>query len=225
MPSSHRRRRRALKRITPGTGRPLKPFHWWQGLSRALFTLTFDAERAGGMPGEHVVYTVDVPYWQRLATEDGEGKAHLFRDGVHEATSTFPAAFPVPGGVIEVRPSTFGLRRCHYVPEVGPERQLTPDPRSPEGRQAALRRKHPLLSGLLGLASLLVLLAAAALAVPQLIETLTAIPPVAERVGTFTSPIDLPWWENVIVAVIAAGASTERATRLRYSWLDALAQE
>lgn len=216
------RRRRARRRISAGTGKPLQPFRWWQNLNRALFYLPVPA-RADGTPAR--VYAIDVPYSERWKTDDGHGRAHLYRDGYHQATSTFPAAFPVEDGVIEVVPSTFGLKRCHFVPEQGPERQLLPDRRSAEGRRARLARDLPLLSRTIGLISWLVVLACALLALPQLAEAITQIPPVAERVGTFDSPIHLGVWENVTVAVIAAVASTERATRLRYSWLDTLAQE
>lgn len=217
----NRRRTRAAARITPGTGRALKPFRWWQMLSRSLFSLTLDSP-VPGCPQR--VHTIDVPYWQRIATEDGQGKAHLYVDGRHQAVSTFPAVFPVEGGVIEVRPSTFGLRRCHYVPEEGPERQLLPDRDSAEGRRARLDREHPGRSRLLGLLSLLVILTAALLGIPQIVELAAGIPPITERFGAFTSPIDLPWWGNLLIGLVAATASTERATRLRYSWLDSLAQ-
>lgn len=40
-----------------------------------------------------------------------------------------------------------------------------------------------------------------------------------QRVGTFTSPVDLPAWGNAVVGLGAAAASTERALRLRYNWL------
>ncbi|MFC7376190.1 MULTISPECIES: hypothetical protein [unclassified Brachybacterium] len=211
-----RRHKRSARRITPGTGRRLRPFRWWHQLSRALFYLPLETQQ---------VYAVDVPYWQRIATEDGKGKAHLFLDDRHIATSTFPAAFPVEGGVIEVTPSAFGLRRCHYVPEHGPQRQLLPDTRSAEGRRARLEKEHPLRSRAIGVLSLLVLLTCTALAVPQLLEVLTGIPPVTEKFGQFTSPVAVPTWGNVALGLAAATASVERATRLRYSWLDAIAQE
>lgn len=216
------RRRRARRRIAPGTGRPLKPFRWWQNLNRALFYLPIPAG-ADGTPGK--LYAIDVPYSERWSTDDGKGKAHLYLDGYHQAASTFPAAFPVEGGVIEVVPSTFGLKRCHFVPDRGPERQLLPDRRSAEGRRARLARDLPLLSRTIGLISWLVVVACALLALPQLAEVIAQIPPVAERVGTFSSPIHLGVGENIALAVVAAVASTERATRLRYSWLDTLAQE
>src|SRR4051794_8552169 len=33
------RRRRAAKRVKPGTGRELTPFRWWQPFSRSLYSL------------------------------------------------------------------------------------------------------------------------------------------------------------------------------------------
>ncbi|WP_068798485.1 hypothetical protein [Pseudonocardia sp. HH130630-07] len=39
-------------------------------------------------------------------------------------------------------------------------------------------------------------------------------------VGVFHSPVQLPIWLNITLGVGAAVASTERALRLRYSWLD-----
>ncbi|MFE7900873.1 hypothetical protein ACFU3E_25880 [Streptomyces sp. NPDC057424] len=42
---------------------------------------------------------------------------------------------------------------------------------------------------------------------------------VAQYVGTFTSPIDLPAWGNVVVGLATVAASTERALWLRYNWL------
>ncbi|GLZ00469.1 hypothetical protein [Actinoplanes sp. NBRC 103695] len=71
-----------------------------------------------------------------------------------------------------------------------------------------------LLVGSLLLGSLL-------LGIPQLVESLSRIPPVAERWGTFTAPLDLPAWSTIGFAIIAANVSTERALRLRYNaWLD-----
>lgn len=219
--SKNQRRQRAAKRIKDGNGRALKPFRWWQMLSRALFYLPREVEGEQG-PGQ--VYAVDVPYWQRIATEDGKGKAHLYLEDRHHAVSTLPAAFPVEGGFIEVMPSAFGMRRCHYVPDNGPDRQLVPDEKSAEGRRARMDRNHPVRSRLIGALSLLVLIIAVLLVIPQIVEYLTQIPPVQERFGKFTSPVDLPLWLNIALGLAAATASVERATRLRYSWLDSMAQ-
>lgn len=212
-------RRRAVQRVKPGDGRPLKRFRWWQPLARALFYLPLTD---GG--GRELVYAVDVSYLQRAMSEDGKGKAHLYLDGRHHAESRLPAAFPVAGGVIEVAATSFGLRRCHYVTDAGAEHRLVPDRDSAEGRRERLDRERPALSRWIGFFSLLLLVVPALLVVPQLVEVAFEIPPVAERFGSFTSPVHLPVWANITLAVGAAVASTERALRLRYSWLDSVAQ-
>lgn len=179
---------------------------------RALFYL-----RLTNDDGRQTVYAVDVRHWQNQSS--GEVKAHLYLDGRQHAQSKLPAAFPVPGGTVEVRMSAFGLKRCHYVTAKGAEHQLVPDRDSAEGRRAHFDRAHPALSRWIGFLSSIVLVIALALLISQLIETVTQVEPVAQRIGTFTSPIDLPVWLNITIGAGAAAASMERALRLRYSWL------
>ncbi|BCL31386.1 hypothetical protein ACFFS2_07440 [Streptomyces aurantiacus] len=206
------RRRRAVQRVKPGNGRALKRFRWWQLPFRALFylRLTYD-------DGRQTVYAVDVKRGQNQSS--GEVKAHLFLDGRHHARSRLPAAFPVPGGTVEVKMSAFGLKRCHYVTAEGAEHPLVPDRHSAEGRRAHLDRAHPGLSRWIGLLSVIVLAISLFLLISQLIGTLTQVEPVARSIGTFTSPVDLPAWLNTAVGLGAVVASTERALRLRYNWL------
>ncbi|TLS44416.1 hypothetical protein FE633_20640 [Streptomyces montanus] len=206
------RRRRAVQRVKPGDGRALKRFRWWQLPFRALFYLRLTSD-----DGRHTVYAVDVRHWQNHSSDNL--KAHLYRDGRQHAMSKLPAAFPVPGGTVEVRMSAFGVKRCHYVTAKGPEYQLVPDPHSAEGRRARLEREHPALSRMIGLLSLCVLVAALAILIPQIAEQLTKSEGIAQHTGTFTSPIDLPKWGNIAVGFATVAASTERALRLRYSWL------
>jgi hypothetical protein len=144
-------------------------------------------------------------------------RALLYRNGVNQARSKLPAAFAVPGGTIEVAASGFGLRRCHYVAHDGSERQLMPDPASAEGRRARLERTNPGLSRALGVASVSVLAIALVLGVPQTIEQITHLPPIAERIGMYTSPVHLPAWANISLLLATLAASTERALRLRYN--------
>lgn len=206
------RHRRAVRRVKPGDGRALKQFRWWQSLSRVLLYL-----RLPGEDGRQTVYAVDAKRWGDQQT--GEFNADVYVHGRHHARAKLPAAFPVPGGAIEVRMSTFGLKRCHYVTTEGAEYQLDPDPRSAEGRRARFDRAHPALSGLIGFLSATVLVIALLLLIPQIAEPLSEVPPVAERFGTFTSPVRLPAWLNVTVVVASVVSSTERALRLRYSRL------
>jgi hypothetical protein len=206
------RERRAARRVKPGTGRPLPRFRWWQSLSRSLFYLRLTTKA-----GEPIEYAVDVRH--SGDSETGEVMAELYRDGAHHARSKVPAAFAVEGGTIEVATSTFGLKRCHYVTADGRQQQLVPDPRSAEGRRSSFDRTHPALSRFIGRVTLVVAILGLAMLIPQLIDTLSQIPPIADTVGTFASPITLSAWQNIAITIITGAASTERALRLRYHWL------
>lgn len=208
------KRRRAAARVKPGDGHALARFRWWQPLSRALFHLDLADDSDGDGPQR---WSVDVRLWGD--GDDGEVRARLYADGTHRATSKLPAEFPVPGGTIQVVASSYGLRRCHYVTGAGLERQLVPDRASAEGRRARLERRNPGLSRTLATISVAILLVALLLGLPQIAQEITQIPPIAERIGTFTSPIQLPSWLNVGLVVATLVASTERALRLRYHWL------
>ncbi|WP_033318669.1 hypothetical protein [Streptomyces yerevanensis] len=206
------RHRRAVQRVKPGDGRPLKRFRWWQMLTPALFHLRLTHD-----DGRQTVYAVDVKHQNQ---SEGYVKAHLYLDGRHHAESKVPAVFPVQGGTIEVRTSAFGLKRCHYVTVEGAEHQLVPDPASAEGRRARLDRAHPALSRWIGFLSSIVLVTGLVLLILQLAEQVTRAPEgVAQYVGHFTSPIDLSAWGNIVVTLVTVAASTERALRLRYNWL------
>lgn len=155
-------------------------------------------------------------------SSDGVVKAHLYLDGRHHAESKTPAAFPVEGGTVEVMVSMFGIKRCHYIAADGAEHQLVPDPKSAEGRRARLDQNHPGLSRGIGFFSVIMLIIGVVLVLLQLAEPISEIPPIAESIGAFESPIHLPLSLNITLGVGAAIASMERALLLRYSWLDSL---
>lgn len=172
--------------------------------------------------GHHRVYAVDVRHWQNQSS--GNVTADLYRDGRHHAESKLPAEFPVEGGTIQVAMSGFGVKRCHYVTHDGNEHQLTPDPRSAEGRRARLEHRHPTLSTAIGATSVMLLLIGVTLLVLQIAEPISQVPPIADSIGSFVSPIALPVWLNTTLGIGAALGSMERALRLRYHWLlDAVA--
>lgn len=206
---SDRKRRRAVRKIKPGDGHALKPYRWWQLFTRTLFHLeTVDDA------GRSTSWSVEVKLG---GDENGNVIAKLYRSGQHEAASRLPAAFPVPGGTVVVEASGFGLKRCHLVTDDGSTRQLVPDRASAEGRRASLDRNHPTASRALGIGSVAVLVVGLVLGVPQIVEQVTQIPPVAENIGTFTSPFHFAGWFNIALTVGALLASTERALRLRYN--------
>lgn len=202
----------ALRRLKPGDGRELERLRWWQLPLRSLFWL-----RVPGDSGQVGLYAVDVRHWARL--DSSRIRAHLFLDGRHVAESKLPAVFPVGGGIIEVAMSSYGIRRCHYRPLGGLPSQLTPDPASAEGRRARFGARHPGLSRAITIGSVLLLVIGVCLNLLQLAEPLSHIPPVAQRVGTFESPVHLPVWLNLALGAGAVLASMERALRLRYSSL------
>ena len=215
------RRARQIGRAKPGDGSAMKDLRWWQLFTRTLFFL--DPDEHAGRPSH---YTVDV---RHLATElEGgkiaEGARHapvaLYRDGRQVHIANPPVAFEVPGGVIEVATSSYGLTRMHHV-ATGERKGTTlrPHPRSLEGRRARFGRRHPAASTLIVSVAVVLLLVGLVLMVPQTLELVTSLDPVAERVGTFTSPIQLPVWANTSLLIAGALAATERALTLRNHWL------
>lgn len=203
-----RRRQRAASKVEPGDGHSLKPYRWWQVLQRSMFHLELTDETETSH-----LYNVD---YDQFGWDE---KVHLYRGGQHIAASGLPAAFPVPGGAIEVATSTFGLKRMHYVSEDGVARQLTPHSGSGEGLRARFGSRYPTASRWLGIISLVILLIALILGVPQVVEVVSGLDIIADRFGTFTSPIHLPAQVNTTLTVAAILASIERALRLRYNWL------
>ncbi|MFI8871562.1 hypothetical protein OG893_00305 [Streptomyces sp. NBC_01696] len=66
----------------------------------------------------------------------------------------------------------------------------------------------------------MVLVIGLVLLILQLVEQVTRDPEsLAQYVGGFTSPADLPGWGNAVLGLVTVAASTERALRLRYSRL------
>lgn len=202
-------RKRRMGKVEPGDGSALKPHRPWQMLSRSVFRVNL-ADEAGV---EHE-YSVDVDYF------DWDEKVSFYRDGRQELTAVAPAAFPVPGGLVEVEVGTFGLSRMHLVPDSGEaERVLRPVRHSAEYWRAVLDHRLPRLSRWIGRIAIVILLIGLVVFVPQLLELVTHWDLVAERVGEFTSPISLPAWANTWLLVLGILASLERALTLRNHWL------
>lgn len=212
MLSEYQRRKRGA-RVRAGNGRPLEPFRWWHMLSgRKLFSLSLvraDGSRAG--------YDVDVRLSGKQAGDFG--MVHLYLDGRHHAESPLPTAMPVEGGVIVLVLGSAGLQSADYLPDSGNARQLTPHPRTAIGRRMRFDRDHPMVSSWVGVISVLMLVIGVGVNGLQLLETLSEIPPVAEHLGHFESPLHLPLWLNIALGLGAGFAAAERALRLKFNWL------
>ncbi|NLF04339.1 MAG: hypothetical protein GX593_04980 [Actinomycetales bacterium] len=202
------RKERAIRKVKPGDGRPLKPFRWWQGLYRSLYFL----ELADDDATPHL-YAVDVPFF------DLDGKVELYRDGAQLARSTDPATFPVLGGQIQVKTSTYGLARMHFVSDDGEERVLRPHASSAEGLRARFGARYPRTSAAIGALAVAILIVGLVLGLPQILEWASELPVIADNLGTFTSPITLPAWANTTLLVSGIVAAIERALTLRNHWL------
>lgn len=213
-------RSRQLRRAKPGDGSPLKDLRWWQLFTRTQFFLDPNEHE-----GRRARFTVDVHHYAaeleggRIAEGARRAPIALYRDGLQRQIANPPVAFAVPGGVIEVATSMYGLTRLHHVHDDGTAHALRPHPRSLEGLRARFGRRHPGASRMVGLLAILILLIGVALMVPQAAVLLTSIDVVAERVGSFTSPIQLPAWANISLIVAGSLAATERALTLRNHWL------
>lgn len=204
------------RRVRTGSGEPLQRFRWWQVFGRSLRSIPLRAP-----DGAMSIYTVDVRHAGDMT--DGEIRARLYVDGALQAFAKMPARFSVPGGHIEVAITGFGLKRCHYVRPEGTEQQLAPDPASAEGRRARLHHEHAGLSRVIGIISTVLVVTGLCVEVPQIVESLSQIPAIADTIGVFTSPVRLPLHLNLIIGLAAVVGSTERALRMRSSWIDELA--
>ncbi|GAA2286971.1 hypothetical protein GCM10009853_047780 [Glycomyces scopariae] len=171
-------------------------------LHRALYEIDLPG------PAGPVRYTVEVD-------TNRDWTAVLYADGVLQAEADLPARLPVPGGVIEADHGMYGVSRMHFTAEDGRERRLAPVRGTLEDLRGRFAHRHPRASRAIGWAAVAVLLVNLALAAPHALELATEIPRIAERFGTFDSPVDLPWWLNASLYAAGAAAATERVLTFR----------
>jgi hypothetical protein len=205
------RRRWQRSRAEPGDGSRLPPYRFWQPFSRSLFSV----ELADGT-GRHV-FEVDVRHGRDSSSR--KRPAALYRDGVQVQAANLPVAFPVPGGVIEVAVSQYGVKRMHLVGDDGRQQVLRPHPRSAEGLRARFDERFPRTSAALGAVGLVVLLVGLAVALSLAVEQITRVEVVAQHTGTFTSPVHLPGWATFALAAAGVLAAIDRALRLKSTWM------
>lgn len=202
------RRQRALAKVKPGDGRALKPYRWWHSLWRTLFVADLQDE-----DDHRHEYAVDINYLS-FAWD-----AALYRDGRREATSELPAVFPVPGGVVEVATTFYGLKRMHLVTDDGREQQLRPHRLSSEGMRMRFGRRFPRASTAISWTAVAVLLTSLAVLFLPTVASISRIDVVAEHLGTYTAPYTLPGWLSTTLTISGLVAALERALTLRNHWL------
>lgn len=185
-------------------GKRLRPFRRRDVLHRSRYAIAHD-----GPDGPGHTWTVDV------TMKDLGWVAELYLDGVRREKSDVPAAFAVPGGTIEVRASMYGVTRAHLVLESGRERPLAPVAGTAEDLRGRLARRHPRLSRTIGALAIAILVVNLVLAVPQAIEIVTGVSLIADRVGSFRSPVSLPPWLNAVMLSAGILAATERVLMRR----------
>ncbi|MFS0724987.1 hypothetical protein [Paenibacillus sp. 1P07SE] len=203
-----RRRQKQLNKVKPGDGSALKPFRIWELLTRSLFYAKLKEE-----DGEVHLYAVNVDFLS------DNSPAELYRDGKLIAMSGLPVAYRVPGGVIEVAITLFGLKRMHYVMENEEEHVLYPDRKTAEGLRLALDKHFPRTSKGIGVAAVVILLLLLVLGLPQLAASISQIPFVSDNIGSFELPFVMPDWVNVTLTTAGVLAAVERALMLKNHWL------
>lgn len=97
-----------------------------------------------------------------------------------------------------------GARR-RYIADDESERQLAPDPRPAQGRRMRFAQRHPAASTVVGIVSIVLLIVGVGLDLLQIAEPVSKIPPIAETLGTFRSPLHLPVWLNLALGLGAVG--------------------
>ncbi|MDT9592020.1 hypothetical protein RDV89_03010 [Nocardioides zeae] len=196
------------KKVHPGDGSPLPRPRF-----RELLWRTTMLGELGDPDGRAHEYAVRVDL---MADERG---AHLYRDGVQVGVSDLPARFEVPGGRVEVAVSVFGIKRARVVAEDGTERGMRPARGTAEHARARFDRRFPTASRLIGALAVVVCLVGLVTFGVAAAELVTSWEVVAERVGTFESPLELPGWFTIGAFVAGLVAGTERALSLRNHWL------
>lgn len=148
--------------------------------------------------------------------------AALYRNGLQITRANLPATFAVPGGIIEVESSLYGMSRIHYVAEgeAGEtEIVLQPDRNAPEGLRARFDGHYPRTSKTIGWVAIVILVLGLVTGLPQVLELFTNMDVVSTWLGwSFESPIKLPNWANTTLFVAGILAATERALTLRNHW-------
>lgn len=147
---------------------------------------------------------------------DGEERIELYRDGVQVAKATSPARFDVPDGRIEAKIVSGQVRRARLVTPAGTH-PMAPERGTAEHGRARFAERFPVFSAIVAAISLAIVVGAAILELPQLLQVVTHVEIVRDWLGwSFVSPIRLPVEWNVPITVAGVVASIERGWRFQH---------
>jgi hypothetical protein len=143
-------------------------------------------------------------------------KVHLYRDGARIETQKSPASFDVGGGIgIEAAMGLLGMKDLKVTGDGGWAR-FRPAAGTAEAWRAHFDREHPTASRVVGTISLVVLVVALLLEIPQLIGV------GARALGVdLELPLELPPVAAAALGFLALAALLERALRFKHNrWID-----
>ena len=148
----------------------------------------------------------------------------LYRDGFLVQRRYNPGTFKLEDGSrIKVSLSWFGIKHA-YLQLDGEKHSMRPIPGSTEYKRLRWTAKNPKTARIMGAVSWLTLVAAAIVGIPQLVEMISHIDPIADAGYAVTSPLQLSPLVNTIIGVGAVAGAVERGTRMKNSWLDSWAE-
>jgi hypothetical protein len=178
----------------------LKPVHGIEIVWRGVY----EVDHAGH------TYAVEVDFL------DLAEKVHLYRDGTRIETQKSPASFEVgEGTVVEAAMGLLGMKDLKVSGDGGGAR-FRPADGTAEAWRERVDREHATASRAVGAISLVVLVVALVLEIPQLL----GVGARALGIG-FDPPFELPPVAAAALGFLALAALLERALRFKHNrWLD-----
>ncbi|MDN5724878.1 MAG: hypothetical protein L0G99_02950 [Propionibacteriales bacterium] len=181
----------------------LRPLRWWQVPVHGRFEL----ERNGS------TYTVDSSYI------DLDEQIRLYRDGDLIDSTRRKARFVLDEGTrIEAAVSQLGMKYVRArAPGATVTEQLVPAAGTGEAWRARIDHDHPWASRLIGAVALTVLIIAALVELPQLINLAGRLTPVVGLPAFEIPAITLTGWVNVLVIIVGGIAGLERGLSMKHN--------
>lgn len=181
----------------------LRPLRRGEGLVRGLFETEHDG----------ATYVVDAHYL------DLDERIRLYRDGRLVDTARGRATFHLGGGVrIEAAVAQVGMKYVRLRQgEASDTVQLPPADGTAEAWRARVGHAHPTASRVVGWISLVVLLAALGIELPQLVNLAGNLTPLIGLPSFEVPALTLSGWANLALIILAGAAGLERSLSMKYN--------